>query len=135
MKGGSARPSRSRQEEKNGILAVPHGASGKLVRSLFCITPNEFGVKGYSYFFERPDLSNGHLKKITGRNSFHFSLGPKFELAGKDLKLYNFKSFCLTFFTIFLLPILFFSTRRPAWRPPIPRTSTDPAPPAPPPGT
>ena len=28
-------------------------------------------------------------------------------MAGNDLKLYNFKSFCSTFFSIILLPIFF----------------------------
>ena len=74
------------------------------------------------------------ISKKNGRKSSHFPLGPKLQLAGKGLKLHNFKSFCLTFSKCFC-PIFFFSPRRPAWRPSIPRTSTDPHPPSPPPGT
>ena len=87
----------------------------------------------YSRFFERPDLSNGHLKNKTGRKSFHFPLGPKFQLAGKDLKLYNLKSFCLTFF---LEKLIFFSAHSARHgAPPFPAPQLTPPPPSPPPGT
>jgi len=40
----------------------------------------------YSCFFERPDLNYGHLKKKKWPEILSFSLGPKFYMAGKDLK-------------------------------------------------
>ena len=76
----------------------------------------------YCRFFERPGLNYGHLTKIKWPEILSFSLGPK-KINGRErLKMVH------TFFSIFVLPILFSAFGAPHGAPSFPAPQVTPPP-------